>query len=420
MKRITHNPYQNVDWDTYTPHRAELHCHTTASDGQADFGEMIEAFYAAGCDCLAITDHGAVDRSWTKPGFRLLPRLFTFRKHPFRKPAGLTEERLREISEGVGRDGRGMLRVPFGTEHSPGGGKMAHVCSWFCDVPSAAVGKADCTKAVRRADRAGALCVINHPTASMKNWKVPTVERYGGKHALYADKLQRLFEQYPSLLGIELQDARDRKLWDILLGRLVPLGRGVLAIATSDAHDAKEEISGHSPGWVEAMLPENTVENFRKCLEDGAFFAVSRYVSFIWTPELIAAYPGLLPALRAEDKEHWTPELLTACPGLLPALWEEDGENQPDELDRYYYKAVYFNRRPMEKPMPAVTKITAEGGVISIKAKHCDVILWVSDGKYIASGDTLTLADCEGLGAYVRAELWGPGGSLHTQPFLLQ
>ena len=413
-----HNPYRNVDWDSYKPHRTELHCHTSASDGKADFGEMVEAYYAAGYDCLAITDHGVVDRSWTEPEFRLLSRLCTLQKHPFRHPTGLTEERFREISEGVGRDGRGMLRVPFGTEHSPGA-KMAHVCSWFADTPSAVLGRADCTKAVRRADSAGALYVINHPTASMKNWKIPMVERYEGKHAAYVDKLQGLFEQYPSLLGIELQDARDRKLWDILLGRLASTGRSVFAVATSDAHNAKEEIS-KGPGWVEAMLPENTVENFRKCLEVGAFFAASRYVSFVWTPELIAVYQGLLPALRAEGKEHWTPELIAAYPGLLPALWEENGGHQLDELHIYYYKAIYINRRSMDKPIPMVTRITAEDGVISIEAKNCDVILWVSDGKYIASGETLTLAGCEGLGAYVRAELWGPGGSLHTQPFLLQ
>jgi len=403
-KTVRFNPCQNVDWDKCKPHKTELHCHTSASDGKADFNEMIEAYYAAGYDCLAIADHGIVDRSWTLPNFRLLPRFLTFQKHPFRTPIGLTEERLREISEGVGRDGRKLLRVTLGTEHSPGGSKWAHVCSWFCDVHSAAMGKADCTKAVRAVGRAGGLCVINHPTASMKNYKVPIVERYEGKHAAYVDRLQLLLEQYPSLLGIELQDARDRKLWDILLGRLAPAGRSVFAIATSDAHDAKEEIGDHSPGWVEAMLPENTVEHFRKCLEDGAFFAASRYVSFIWTPELLAAYPDLLPSLREKHPE---------------------ATHQLDEIDKHFHSAIFFDRMPADVPMPMVTKITAEDSAISIEAKNCDVILWVSDGKnaagkHIASGEHLILADCDKLGSYVRAELWGPGGSLHTQPFLLQ
>ena len=391
-----HNPYENVDWDAWKPHRTELHCHTSASDGKVDFGEMVEAYYAAGYDCLAVTDHGIVDRSWTKPEFRFLSRLLTLQKHPFRKPTGLTEERFREISQGVGRDGRGMLRVPFGTEHSPGGGYLTHVCSWFGDVPSAAIGPADCGKAVRRADRAGGLCVINHPTASMKNMKKPYDEIYEGRHAAYVHKLQGLFEQYPSLLGIEHQGVNDRKLWDILLGRLAPLGRSVFAIATSDAHSVKSIERG--PGWVAAMMPENTVENFRECLEEGAFFAASRGVSFVLTPELHAALPGLIPALREAFKEK-------------AHLFEDMHD---------CYGEYFWIHRPVDAPAPMVTKITAEDGAISIEAQHCDAILWISEGKIIATGDVVALAGCEGLGSYVRAELWGPGGNLYTQPFLLQ
>ena len=384
-----HNPYRNVDWNSYKPHRTELHCHTSASDGKADFGEMIEAYYAAGYDCLAITDHGIVDRSWTEPNFRLLSRLLTLQKHPFRKSAGLTEERFREINEGVGRDGRRMLRVPFGTEHSPGGGKWAHVCSWFGDTPSAAIGKADYTKAVCRADSAGALCVINHPTSSMKNYDHPRAALYESEQTSYVDRVQQLLEQYPSLLGIDIPSTEDRKLWDILLRRLAPSSRNVFAIATTDGHEIQEIEKGR--GWVEAMMPENTVGNLRQCLEDGAFFATSRYVSFIRTPELIAAYPGLR-------------ESIAAYPSMLPTPQED----------------LYFNRRPIDAPRPMVTKITVKDDVISILADNCDIILWVTEGKYIASGGSLTLAGCEGLGTYVRAELWGPGGNLYTQPFLLQ
>ncbi|MDR2686272.1 MAG: hypothetical protein LBB75_00845 [Oscillospiraceae bacterium] len=30
-----HNPYRNIDWASFRPRRAELHCHTSASDGAA-------------------------------------------------------------------------------------------------------------------------------------------------------------------------------------------------------------------------------------------------------------------------------------------------------------------------------------------------------------------------------------------------
>jgi len=396
------NPYRGVNWDTYKPHKTELHCHTKVSDGTADFDEMIEAYYALGYDCLAIADHGVIDRSWTKLNVRRIVRL-TCGKNPFKKPTGLTEERFREISEGVGRDGRGMLRVPFGTEHSPGGNRWAHVNSWLCDVHSAAVGRSDYTKAVRAVDRAGGQCVICHPSSAMKNVKLvmkngkPALsEMFEDKHSSYINHVQQLMERYPSLLGIDIPFACDRKLWDILLRRFAPSGRSVFAVATSDEHDAEDIKNGL--GWVEAMMPENTIENFRKCMEDGAFFAASRYVSFIFTPEFHAAHPNLLPALREEHKEHAT---------------------KINELSDLYGE-LCMAPRPIAAPRPMVRNISIEEGVISIQAENYDVILWVSDGKYIASGDTINLNDCENLGAYVRAELWGPGGNLYTQPFLLQ
>jgi len=391
-----HNPYKNVDWDSYKPHRTELHCHTNVSDGEVNFSEMIEAYYAAGYDCLAITDHGIVNRSWTKPVFRRVVRFFIFGKNPFRKPTGLTEERFREISEGVGRDGRGMLRVPFGTEHSPGGRRMAHVCSWFSDVRSAAVGRADYEKAVRRADEAGSLCVIAHPTSSMKNGKKPYDGLYEGKRAAYVHRLQCLFEKYPSLLGVEIKDVRDRKLWDILLRHFAPTGRSVFAVGTSDTHDVKDIEGGL--GWVEAVLPENTVEDLRECLEDGAFFAASRCASFISTPEFHAAHPNLHPEQREEFQKY------ARIFDKYPALY-----------DKYC-----MGWMPIDAPKPMVDRITAENGMISIQAQNCEAILWISDGKIVASGESIALASCEGLGAYVRAELWGPGGNLYTQPFLLQ
>ncbi|MDR2686275.1 MAG: PHP domain-containing protein [Oscillospiraceae bacterium] len=393
-----HNPYRNVDWASFRPRRTELHCHTNVSDGEVNFSEMVEAYYAAGYDCLAITDHGIVDQGWTKPAFRHLSRLLTLQKHPFRKPTGLTEERFREISEGVGREGRGMLRIPFGTEHSPGGRRYAHVCSWFCDVRSAAVGRADFEKSVRRADEAGGLCVIAHPFSSfvMQSRMKPRVGIHEGKYAAYVDKLRCLLEKYPSLLGVEIKDVRERKLWDTLLGHFAPLGRSVYAVGASDTHDVKDIKEGL--GWVEAMLPENTVENLRECLKDGAFFAASRCVSFLSTPEFHAAHPNLHPEQREEFQKY--ARVLSKYPAL--------------------YDKICMGWMPIDAPMPMVESITTQDGVISIEAQNCEAILWISEGKIIASGDTITLANCEGLGAYVRAELWGPGDNLYTQPFLLK
>ena len=40
------NPYESVDFDAWDQYKADLHCHTTASDGDVDMDVMIEEHYA--------------------------------------------------------------------------------------------------------------------------------------------------------------------------------------------------------------------------------------------------------------------------------------------------------------------------------------------------------------------------------------
>ena len=49
------NPYETVDWDTWTTYKANLHTHSTASDGRVDLPEMIGLYYDLGYDVLALT-----------------------------------------------------------------------------------------------------------------------------------------------------------------------------------------------------------------------------------------------------------------------------------------------------------------------------------------------------------------------------
>ena len=348
-----HNPYKNVDWETCRPYRSELHTHSTVSDAYSDFSAMIEAYYEKGYDILAMTDHGVVDRGWVRPNVMPLRRLGS-RMNPDSYPrlevTGLSRERWREISEGVGRGGQKLLRVPFGIEQNPSVSDLGHVNSWFADWGQGYPGgNGDYETPVRGVSRAGGLCVINHPSISMGNGSLSLSEMYEGDHVDYVYKIQRLLEKYPALIGIDITRAADHKLWDILLRNLAPAGRNVFGIGTSDAHSVDQIDSG---GWVWAHMPDNTVQNLRRCLEEGAFFAATR-----------------------------------------------TGRGAPE---------------------PMVTGITARDGVISISAQHYEEVRWISDGKVIAMGDILTLADCESLGAYVRAEISGEGGILYTQPFLLR
>ena len=65
------NPYAGADWDCWHHYITNLHTHSTASDAQVDFSDMIKAYYDADFDILAMTDHGVVNHGWNQKHRRM-------------------------------------------------------------------------------------------------------------------------------------------------------------------------------------------------------------------------------------------------------------------------------------------------------------------------------------------------------------
>ena len=57
---VVSNPYEKVDWKTFSHYRADLHVHTLQSDGCHSVDEVVRAFHDAGFSILSITDHDLV------------------------------------------------------------------------------------------------------------------------------------------------------------------------------------------------------------------------------------------------------------------------------------------------------------------------------------------------------------------------
>lgn len=67
---------------------------------------------------------------------------------------------------------------------------------------------------------------------------------------------------------------------------------------------------------------------------------------------------------------------------------------------------------------PIINNIEVDERRISISSINTSQINWISDGKQVATGDSLDLARTRNLGKYVRARLIGSnGGFAYTQPF---
>lgn len=117
------NPYEGVNWERFGQYKANLHTHTTQSDGAMDPARVIDEYHARDYDILALTDHNLCTWPWTEYG---------------RVPEEL-----------------GMLAVP-GNELS----RHHHALSLFCEVEPPERDLHVVLDAVRAAGGLAALC---HP-----------------------------------------------------------------------------------------------------------------------------------------------------------------------------------------------------------------------------------------------------------------
>lgn len=379
------NPYEAVDWGTWGQYKANLHTHSTVSDGREDFAAMVERHYELGYDILAMTDHATVDRSWTElnvnPFITFAMNIDTFGANS--QP--LSEERFAEISSGADRDGRGMLRVPFGIEHNAAALNNTHVNSFFCDYGDGYLGGTSYYDHILKGvEQAGGLSVINHPGEYTGAKEDSPEDAYDTGNMYYdyiVKKYISLYKNYPTCLGMEIinkNDSRtqnDRKLWDLVLADVIPSGRSVFCFGNSDAHS----LDAIDTNWNVMCMPSNTVEELRICLETGAFFAASHNIKNTKEIARIEAETGL----------------------VLGTGWDAD--------------------RDLAAPKVTSVIVDEQADTITLNAVNQKTIHWIADGEVIAVGPTVDLDGCSGqIGSYVRAEVWGEGGILYSQPFMLE
>jgi hypothetical protein len=156
----------------------------------------------------------------------------------------------------------------------------------------------------------------------------------------------------------------ERILWDNILQRTTPQGRNVWGFSNDDTHS--NAATGYS--FNVFVMPDNTLTNFNAAMYAGHFYAVAR----------VARREGLRLGGTNDNLIGQTPEITNIT----------------------------------------VNKKTAS---IIIEAKNHTRIDWISDGKEIASGNTINLiSKKEEIGSYVRANVIGTGGIAFTQPFIVE
>ena len=377
------NPYNEVVWngaDAWGAYKGTIHSHTTYSDAEDTLPVMVKEYYNQDYDFLAISDHGITGVDWDKePDTQLLYTYQWIIDNPYEH---LTTEEYTAIKngsyplyDGTVR-GEGLLPILGANEFNHFSLTKNHVNGFFLPGTTGsgyagAENEKGFEQVIKFIEENGGISHINHPGDWLNTNSNPDAVNDPNNIKFFGD----LMLKYDSCLGMEVFNERngttgyDRILWDNLLMYCLPYGKNVIGYSNTDAHWTDTVDSSFSV----FMMEENSVENVKKTMQNGAFFMITRK--------------------------------------LRPNEWIGPSE----ELD-------VMN---MGLPYPMFTNIAVDGHKISVNAKDCDTIQWIANGKVIATttgtASTINLDTIEGSEnfQYVRAELFGKGGMCLTQAFAI-
>jgi len=222
------NPYEDVDWSSFEKHKANLHTHTTESDGSFSPLEVVTMFSEAGYTILALTDHD--NNKLDQPTW------------PW---------------ENYGIDISNFTILPVqGNEIS----STNHIGSYFNDYSDGS--QTSEILALEEIGQRDGLAVMFHPG------------RYRNQRnaQFYFD----LYQTYDHLVGMEVVNKRDvhsadRILYDSVLSYFMP-DRPVWAFSNDDFH----RLEHFGTSYNIFLLPKNGLQTdqFRNAFENGHFFAV--------------------------------------------------------------------------------------------------------------------------------------------------
>lgn len=398
-KFIITNPYEQVDWDSWGTYKAQLHCHTNASDGYLTIHEFVQKHYDLDYDIVALTDHGTINRGWNNEP-QLVP-LLRFVKRERTQMADiipLTEEEYSSYLNGTAAsDSRthqnGMLDVPLGIELN-----MAtpvadcHLTGYFAEYGQGLAGVyGDYETPSKGVRKKGGISMLSHVGEFVYTDKDSADHVGQPVDEYYSNKFARIFlDNAGSSVGMGINSATDahtrcdRILYDSILQRTIPNGVVPWGFTFSDSHNERSLNDAYT-----MMLMENfTMEDFRSSMENGLCFGVSHYSN----------------GVELNGMEE------------MPNLTEDD---------------VMENKLYLSNDTPMVTRVTvdAQSETISIEGEHFNEITWVSNGNVIKRESNITtgsaalyLHDPDLLSdpsLYVRFYITGENGICYSQPFVL-
>jgi hypothetical protein len=314
------NPYEHVDWRTFSHYRADLHVHTLQSDGCQSVSEVVKALHDAGFAILSITDHDIMAPNFCPLRDAATPvqidlGLFATERTPYPDPRPPTfPPKTTWPWNAFGAPSPSELGM-LGIE----GAELTcshHVNSFFSDYgmgPPCNGGDSIVDEKVAEVARRGGLAVLNHPdTRQPPEWFAKLYREHSAE----------------SLVGIEIaaDDAAASdsyvKLWDQLLSELMP-SRPIWGFGTSDTHTLRNTRFA----FTVFLLHELTADGVKDAMRRGQFYSVvqprtlnlsrDRGVAFAGR----SAYDGMYPQLHSIAVDSGARRITIDAVGYDEIVW---------------------------------------------------------------------------------------------------
>lgn len=358
------SPYADVDW-SWHQYKSGFHNHTTESDGGNSLRQMVDTAWDLGFNVYAATDHNVTNESWVgtykkgalKSWEQPNPRYY------------YSQAEVDAMAAGEGRDGApGLIGIPNSNEQSVRDHLNTFWTPWNnkeMDGPVTLERKIEHVENVVNTEGLQPRQHINHPGRYYGGSNKANGEAAANDPANIKRYVDIFEKNQNALRGMEIVNKvgdgdsySDRIIWDNILAETMP-AVNVFGYANDDAHST----GALGYDYNQLLMPELSEEAVQATMDSGAWYSTA----LVAKRELGANFKG----------------------------------------DR-------------TKPAPTISNIVVDqkADTITIEGDNHNVIEWVADGKIIATGNTLEIADhAAEIDNYVRAQLKGDNGISFTNAF---
>lgn len=260
------SPYKEINWENIKQAKAQLHTHTTRSDGRLSPQYIVDKYHETGYDILAITDHWLATWPWNDFASFEISNTTKTRVKNGEFDSVKPEDYL--IYENRSPEKLNMIAV-LGSEPSWREPRTHHMVSLFSNITGADM---EFEEALAAAEKAGGLFSFAHPGRS--------VEKNNNKPEDYIHFLTK----YQNIYGIDIFNRASyreperfpycRELISIILNHFGspdnPGWRPVWLTATDDTHNPGVENIDRA--FQIQLLDKLDQENVYKSLKEGKFF----------------------------------------------------------------------------------------------------------------------------------------------------